>query len=355
MAEESNHPTIIVRRKRRGHDAHHGGAWKVAYADFVTAMMAFFLLLWLLNVTTDVQKLGIAQYFAPENVSNSTSGAGGVLSGTSVLSPGALPHGAGGFFMSVPQTSGNPASEDYPDETYASKPAPNPVPDATESAAVSGTPENGAGKAQGSAGKTQGSASGASVAALQAALAAKDEKSFAQAEAALQQAMQDPQLHELRDNLIVDRTPEGLRIQIVDQQHQSMFARGSPLPDPHLRELVGLVAQVINKLPNRIVITGHTDSIPYPANADYTNWELSMDRANASRRALIGGGVAPDRIAYVTGKADTDPLIKDNPADPRNRRISFVLLRQTTGPVAAAKAGAAVAQNHALAPKTVAR
>jgi chemotaxis protein MotB len=341
MADPSNpkQPTIIVQRKRGGHGPHHGGAWKVAYADFVTAMMAFFLLLWLLNVTTDVQKKGIADYFAPENVSTSTSGVGGVLGGTSVLSPGAMPYGAGGFFMGVPQTSGNPADEDYPDKTFPSKPAPNPVPDATESASVSGKPGNGAGKAEGSK---------ASLAALQAALAAKDETSFASAEAQLRQAMQDPKLHELRDNLTVDRTPEGLRIQIVDQQRQSMFATGSPLPNPHLRELVGLAAQVINKLPNRIVITGHTDSIPYPPNSDYTNWELSMDRANACRRALLASGVAPDRIAYVTGKADTDPLIKDNPADPRNRRISFVLLRQAPAtPVAGAPARtppAAVAQ-----------
>src|SRR6185437_6359914 len=135
------------------------------------------------------------------------------------------------------------------------------------------------------------------------------------------QAIEDvPQLHELRDNLIVDHTPEGLRIQIVDQQHEEMFARGSPLPNPHLRMLVGLVAQAIANLPNRLVLTGHTDSIPFPADASYTNWELSSDRANACRRALIESGVAPARIADVLGKADTEPLIKDDPTDPRNRR-----------------------------------
>lgn len=331
MAEPPAAPSapniIVVRRSNRHKDAHHGGAWKVAYADFVTAMMAFFLLLWLLNVTTDTQKLGIAQYFAPENVSLSTSGDGGVIAGTSVLSAGAMPHGAGGFFMSVPHTSGGTANEDDPDETDPPKPVANPDPDGTQTATVSGQPKDGGSPAAGA---------NASEAALRAALAAKEDKEFARVQAQLQQTIEDvPALHELRDNLIVDRTPQGLRIQIVDQQHEEMFARGSPLPNPHLHELVGLVAQAIGKLPNRIVLTGHTDSVPYPPGATYTNWELSVDRANACRRALIAGGIAPDRIADVLGKADTEPLIANDPADPRNRRISFVLLRQGEQPPAA--------------------
>jgi chemotaxis protein MotB len=331
MAKDSNRRLIVIRPKRPRPPPHYTGAWKVAYADFVTAMMAFFLLLWLLNVTTDTQKLGIAHYFAPENVSASTSGTGGVLAGTSILSKGAMPHDAGGFVLGMPQISGGAANENLPDTTFPSRPAPNPLVDATEPATFSGTPENGAGPVHDAH---------VSAAALRAALAAQEDRDFARAEAALRQAIKSvPQLHELRDNLIVDRTPEGLRIQIVDQQHEEMFARGSPLPNPHLRELVGLLAQVIGKLPNRIVLTGHTDTIPYPPGAVYTNWELSADRANACRRALIEAGVAPDRIVEVLGKADTEPLITQDPADPRNRRISFVLLRQT-GP-----ASPAVAQN----------
>ena len=335
MAKDSNRRLVFVRPKRP-RPPHHAGAWKVAYADFVTAMMAFFLLLWLLNVTTDTQKLGIAHYFAPENVSASTSGIGGVLAGTSILSKGAMPHDAGGFVLGMPQISGGEANEDLPDTTFPSKPAPDPVAGATAPATLSGKPENGAGPAPGAP---------VGDAALRAALAAKEDRDFARAEAALRQAIKSvPQLHELRDNLLVDRTPQGLRIQIVDQQHEEMFARGSPLPNPHLRELVALVAQVIDKLPNRLVLAGHTDSIPYPPGAGYTNWELSIDRANACRRALIEAGVAPDRIADVIGKADTEPLIKDDPADPRNRRISFVLLRHA-GP-----ALPAVAQNQSPGP-----
>ena len=335
MAKDSNRRLVVVRPKRT-RPPHHAGAWKVAYADFVTAMMAFFLLLWLLNVTTDTQKLGIAHYFAPENVSTSTSGTGGVLAGTSILSKGAMPHDAGGFVLGMPEMSGGEANEDLPDKTFPPKPAPHPVVDATQPATLSGKPENGAGPVQG------GSVSDAI---LRAALAARDERDFARAEAALRQAIESvPQLRRLRDNLIVDRTPEGLRIQIVDQQHEEMFARGSPLPNPHLRELVALVARAIEKLPNRLVLAGHTDSIPYPPGAHYTNWELSMDRANACRRALIEAGVSPGRIVDVLGKADTDPLIARDRADPRNRRISFVLLRQT-GP-----APPVVAQNQTAAP-----
>ncbi len=106
-----------------------------------------------------------------------------------------------------------------------------------------------------------------------------------------------------------------------------MFPVGSTAPQEHMRQLMALVAKVVGKLPNHISVSGHTDALPYPPGAQYTNWELSADRANASRRALIAGGLPADRIKYVTGKAEIDPLLKENPSDPRNRRISVVLLR----------------------------
>src|SRR3546814_243353 len=125
-----------------------------------------------------------------------------------------------------------------------------------------------------------------------------------------------------------DQTPEGLRIQIVDQERFSMFPNGSAEMYDKTRQLLGLVAQAVAQLPQKLSIAGHTDSTPYVTGAKYDNWELSTDRANASRRALVAAGVAPDRIATVVGKAETDPLFPEESASPRNRRISIVLLRE---------------------------
>ncbi len=132
---------------------------------------------------------------------------------------------------------------------------------------------------------------------------------------------------ELRRSLIIDSTPEGLRIQITDQDGKSMFPSGSAAMHDHMSALIGKIARVVEGTPNRISITGHTDSIPFRGGRAYGNWELSSDRANASRRALIERGVAPDRIAYVAGRAEKEPLIESDPGLPANRRISIVLLR----------------------------
>ena len=317
MAEDSNQPVIIVKKVVGGHGAAHGGAWKVAYADFVTAMMAFFLLLWLLNVTTDDQKKGIAQYFTPESVSRSTSGSGGILGGSS-MAPGSMPRDAAGLVMGIPLApTGEQSDSEAEDKTPPPENAKNPDPDAEELALAM---KEAAAEAK--------EMKDLSPEQLQKALAEKEEKDFAKAEFDLKQAIQDiPELKPLQENLIIDRTPEGLRIQIIDQHKYSMFPVGSTAPQEHMRQLMGLVAKVVGKLPNQISVSGHTDALPYPPGAQYTNWELSADRANASRRALIAGGLPANRVKYVTGKAEMDPLLKENPADPRNRRISVVLLR----------------------------
>jgi len=338
VAEETNHASVIIVKKVKGHGAgHHGGAWKVAYADFVTAMMAFFLLLWLLNVTTDDQKKGIAQYFTPESVSRSTSGSGGILGGSS-MAPGAMPRDAAGLVMGIPLApTGEQSDQEAPDKTPPPENTPNPDPDAEELAAAIKEAEATDKDAGGKPGTPD--LQNATQSDLQKALAEKEDKEFAKAEFDLRQAIQDvPELRPLQDNLIVDRTPEGLRIQIVDQQKVAMFPVGSPNPNEQMRELMGLIARVVKQLPNPVSVTGYTDSLPYPPGAQYTNWELSSDRANASRRALVEGGLTADRIKYVTGKAETEPLFKENPADPRNRRISVVLLRDAPLPGPAAPA-----------------
>ncbi|MCC3304741.1 flagellar motor protein MotB [Sneathiella sp. HT1-7] len=283
-------PIIVKKIKKGGHGAH-GGAWKVAYADFVTAMMAFFLLLWLLNVTTTEQKEGLADYFAPTTASLSQSGAGGVMGGTSMQTEGAQISNLG-------------------------------VPSAVSSISP---PDNGRKGESEDARKTREMEE----AELLEKLRKIEEASFEQARDQIRQAInKDPELSGLKDNIIIDMTPEGLRIQIVDQFNESMFESGSSNITPRIQSLVGKIAKSIEELPNSLSISGHTDSSSFNG-GDYSNWELSSDRANASRRALLDAGLKPDRIEKVAGRADTDPLIADDPSNPGNRRISIILLRET--------------------------
>jgi chemotaxis protein MotB len=310
LTAESNRPKIVVKKARPHRPPHHAGAWKVAYADFVTAMMAFFLLLWLLNVTTDDQKKGLAEFFSPESVSKGRSGSGAVLGGN-VASQGGLLGTDAGIVLGVPvERTGGEADEEFPDKT---------APPKSDAAAP---PSDDPGAADIRAASEQD---------LRRELLAREERNFARVERELRSAIEDvPELRPLQGNLLIDRTPEGLRIQIVDQQKQEMFALGAAVANEHMQRLMGLVARAVARLPNPLAITGYTDSLPYPPGAQYTNWELSLDRANASRRALLAGGLAPARILLVTGKADTEPLFPENAADPRNRRISIVLRRDAT-------------------------
>ena len=269
---------------------HHGGAWKVAYADFVTAMMAFFLLMWLINTTTPEQKRGVADYFAPASVSESRSGAGGILGGTALGEDGNLNSGTTALVREL-------------------------VPKAPK-------------KPEQAKGGGKQSDDDVSEDAMQQALARREEMAFQSAAESLRQALQDmPELAELSKNLIVDQTPEGLRIQIVDQEGRSMFKPGSATPRPRTVVLLRAVAQIINRLPNRISIYGHTDSAPTTASG-YSNWDLSFDRANAARQILEENHVPNERIYQVTGKAGSEPLFPDDPEMPGNRRVSIVLLRE---------------------------
>jgi chemotaxis protein MotB len=286
-------PIIIKKVKKVIGGGHHGGAWKVAYADFVTAMMAFFLLMWLINTTSPEQKRGIADYFAPASVSRSTQGSDGLLGGTAFQEDGARASG-----------SNRPILENQQAEAQERR------------------------KRGGSDGEGKGG-SAASADAVASALARRSEGAeFQSAEASLRQALQDmPDMAELSKHLIVDTTPEGLRIQIIDQEGRAMFNGASAEPLPRTQRLLEAVAKVIQELPNRISISGHTDSVQ-PSRPGYTNWDLSSDRANAARRLLAADGVDNDRIYQVTGKSSEEPLYPDDPDQPANRRISIVLLRE---------------------------
>lgn len=292
----ANQPIIIKKVKKHGGHGHHGGAWKVAYADFVTAMMAFFLLMWLINTTTPEQKRGIADYFAPASVSPSQSGSGGVLGGTSIGEEGAKGSGAASVIEQLAPESKRPTDAEQ--------------------------------EAQAAANGQQPGGAEAARTAMEIAQARREAANFESAEMSLRQAMQDmPELAELSKHLIIDETPEGLRIQIVDQEGRPMFEPGSAEPHDRARTLLRAVGQIAARLPNRVSISGHTDASA-SLNPDYTNWELSADRANASRKLLQGAGLAAGRIYEVTGKAGSEPLFADDPYQAGNRRISIVLLRE---------------------------
>ena len=283
--KEKSQPIVVKKIVKGG--GHHGGAWKVAYADFVTAMMAFFLLLWLLNVATDEQKNAISNYFDPTHpkVSKDTSGAGGVMGGLTMSPQGAMAN------MQNPLTPQQINKE-----------------------------------------RLRGTDSQSKVAqksAKEIAREKEEKKRFKDAEQKLKQAIQkDPELAKLAKNLIIDMTPEGLRIQIVDQEGEPMFPSGSARMFPKMEALLQKITEIVMDMPNEISIRGHTDSVKYASGASYTNWELSADRANASRRVMLDAKLPADRLNNVMGKADTEPLIADDPSDPRNRRISIILLKE---------------------------
>ena len=280
-------PIIIKKIKKGGGAGHHGGAWKVAYADFVTAMMAFFLLMWLINTTSPEQKKGIADYFAPASVSETTSGAGGILGGTALGDDGTK----------------NAGSQSIIEQT--SPKAPNTQ----------------------DTGSTTAKTGSAADQAAQSQAAQKEEASFESAAESLKQALQNmPELAELSKQILVDQTPEGLRIQLIDQEGRSMFVENSAKPNERAQILLRAVSKVINQLPNRVSISGHTSATPGGKVAG--DWPLSSARADAARQILQSSGVDPDRVFSVAGKASSDPLYPDDPTLPGNRRIAIVLLRE---------------------------
>ena len=279
-------PIIIKKIKKGGGEGHHGGAWKVAYADFVTAMMAFFLLMWLINTTSPEQKKGIADYFAPASVSETTSGAGGILNGTALDRDGAKSSGS----QSVIEQTAPQAKNSH--DTGSTQQQGDQGPGATEGAAQQ-----------------------------------KEEAAFQSAAESLKQALQDmPELAELSKQILVDQTPEGLRIQLIDQEGRSMFEENSTKPNDRARILLRAVSKVINQLPNRVSIAGHTSATA--GNKNPQDWQLSSGRADAARQVMQASGVDADRVYQVSGKAASDPLYPDDPTLPGNRRITIVLLRE---------------------------
>lgn len=341
---KNTQPIIIKRIKKAAH-AHHGGAWKVAYADFVTAMMAFFLLLWLLNVTTDIERKGIADYFAPTSISKSESGAGGIFGGQSITSPGAQISDSSPVGVSKAIPEPDESEQDRREDPGSGSPAgPNKqqrddvvsgikVPEAIANLQV----DEGDVAPEKEKQKDDPLKTDAQKEKEEEARRKAEEAVFKKAEEALRQAIKSsPEMADLEKNLIIDSTPEGLRIQIVDRDGYSLFATGASRLADRSRKLVTLVGMVIARLPNKITVSGHTDSKPFRGIAKSSNWELSSARAYSSAEIMMEAGVLPTRLQGIIGKADVDPLLKDAPDDAQNRRISIVLLRNNAMQPAAA-------------------
>ncbi len=281
---------IIIKKVKKGGHAAHGGAWKIAYADFVTAMMAFFLLMWLLGVASQEQLEGISNYFAPISAAKTTSDSGGVLGGKTIGEEGSLDVAAARATVTLdmpPPKAGEGSEDDEGESSSAEKEA-------------------------------------------EEVMKKKEEAQFNEAKESLLIAIRDiPSLQELAKSLLINNTPEGLRIQISDQQGLAMFPSGSANMYRHTRKIMELVVKAIEKMPQKISISGHTDAIKFAAGDDYGNWELLADRANASRRAMHELGIPEERFAKVVGLAANDPLLPDDPTNPTNRRLTIVLLRGT--------------------------
>ena len=323
-------PTVVIRKEEVIEGGHHGGAWKVAYADFVTAMMAFFLLMWLLNATTSEQRRGLADYFSPSAAtSRNSSGFGAIFGGHTPNDDGTLASDRG--VISAMNQDVRPTFDVEEDDS-----------DTPASAASLQTGKDGLNTRRAQAQHPGGPAptqspepaddprlatADATEAQLRSELAHKERAAFeAAAKQIRDEVMKDPALADLARQLSVDITPEGLRIQILDEDKQAMFPTGSAVLSDRARALLLKVAPVLMKLPERLSITGHTDGTPYRG-GDRSNWELSAERANATRRLLADAGLPEARVQTVSGRADRDPLLPAEPLAAVNRRIAIVVLR----------------------------
>ena len=261
---------IIIKKVKKAAHAHHGGAWKIAYADFVTAMMAFFLLMWLISMTTQEQKIGLAEYFSPEALSPSTSGAGAVLMGTAL------------------DKSGNRSAS-------------------PRDARVIGQEDG-----------TRRATSGRPAAGLQAHLSAA---------ASIRQALQNvPEISELSRNIVIEPTKDGLNISLMDEYGRAMFPEGSVKPYDRTRLVLEALAPALRRLPGRLSITGHTAAARPGTVRAVEPWALTAGRALAVREILSGAGLPNDRFSSVAGRADSEPVFPDNPDLPANRRVTITLL-----------------------------
>jgi chemotaxis protein MotB len=300
---EEKRPLIIVKRYRRVAGGHHGGAWKIAYADFVTAMMAFFLVMWLVASVSKQERAAIFEYFKNPSMENGKS-----------VHPAPGMNGPGGASTSPINLGGG---LDAPRTTSASlipQIGTGPQNAGTESHSPNTQPQSGTEPSPTHTGQP-------------ISPQAEEHKRLEALRDQLREAVSKSQaLKPFKDQLLIDIMPEGLRVQIVDAQNRAMFDVGSAELKSYTIAILRELAPYLASVPNRISITGHTDATPYPGTRNYTNWELSADRANAARRILVASGLPADKIGRVIGLADSEPWDRTQPLSPVNRRISIIVM-----------------------------
>jgi chemotaxis protein MotB len=279
---DDKRPIIIKKRKIVG-GGHHGGAWKVAYADFVTAMMAFFMVMWLITAVSKEERAAIFEYFKNPSMQDGSA---------PKPAPGQM--GPGGASTSPIDLGGG---------LDAPRTSPNEVEDIGAPVAPVDVDE-----------------------AVRIAEAVEKRQLESLMEDLKEAIAQSQALAPFKDQLLLDITPEGLRIQIVDAQNRAMFAIGSTRLQDYTDKILRELAPYLSSVPNRISLTGHTDTTPYAPQAGYTNWELSADRANAARRALEAGGLSTDKVARIVGLSSSVLFDRENPRNPINRRISIIVM-----------------------------
>ncbi len=294
-------PSITIKKIiDDGHGGAHGGAWKIALADMMTAMMAFFLLMWLLGASNEDQRKSIADYFKPTSHSNATmgklAGSDGMLGGRSIIDPDGFPFSAkqtSALNMVTPRSQGGPTEND---------PSPNGA-DSKESGQ------------DGDPGKK--------------AAEAADKANFDKMEKEIKEAMaKNPKLDKLKDQVSFARDKDGLRIEIIDKADFAMFGLGTTTMTPRAQALLAEVSKTLAALPNKVAIRGHTDSVQFANTDDRNNWSLSAERAEETRKIIEKKGIPGNRFAKIEGVADTAPYNPNDLKDPRNRRISITVMNQ---------------------------
>jgi chemotaxis protein MotB len=283
-------PLLIVKRYKRVEGGHHGGAWKIAYADFVTAMMAFFLVMWLVASVSKQQRAAIFEYFKNPSMEQGKS-----------VRPAPGMNGPGGASTSPINLGGG---LDAPRTSVAG--VPTRMGAGPQSAGTEPTPTH----------------TGQPISPR-----AQESKRLEALKNQLREAISKSQaLKPFKDQLLIDIMPEGLRIQIIDAQNRPMFDVGSAKLEDYTVAILRELAPYLTSVPNLISITGHTDATPYSGMRNYTNWELSADRANAARRVLVASGLPADKIGRIVGLADSAPMDRGHPLSPVNRRISIIVM-----------------------------
>ncbi|MDR6180163.1 MULTISPECIES: flagellar motor protein MotB [unclassified Pseudomonas] len=328
-----NNQPIIVKRIKKSAAGHHGGAWKIAFADFATAMMAFFLVLWLMSSATPEQKKAIAGYFQdPIGFTESASPYVIDLGGTPTPAPDRTLNPEIQAQPDSTQNKVNPDVQERADPNDSNRVAPDPTQ----------APDQSDKRQPNDAAQQQKDASQAKMDPSQAEKIA-EQVDKERLELLLQELQnkieQNPELQKFKDQILLEITQDGLRIQIVDAENRPMFDSGSPRLKSYFEDILLAMADTIRQVPNKISISGHTDAARYAGKGDFSNWELSAGRANAARRALIAGGYPEEQVARIVGYASSAPFDREHPLNPVNRRIDIIVLTKKAQQAIEGRAG----------------